>query len=140
MSYDIMNDQALDTTVLHLSHPITGLMYAKDENGNDDESKPVEITLYGRSSKTHRQWLALALRKQEANKHKKEKPKSPEEMLEENAEFFATMTASITNMNMGGEEVNSKEMYKKLYGNAKLDWITLQASEKIGSVDSFLQK
>ena len=138
MSYDILNDQMDDTTVLHLSHSVTGLMYAKDSKGNDDESKPVEIELYGRASKVHRQWLALALRKQDAKQHKK--AKTPDEMLEENAEFFATMTVGIKNMKLGEVELNTKEAYKQLYAKPKLMWITEQVSEKLGDVESFLQK
>jgi tryptophan 2,3-dioxygenase len=133
MSYDILSAEMSDTTTLHLSHPNNGLMYA-----DEAETKPVEITLYGRSSKQHRQWLAVALRKQEANR--KQKAKTPDEMLEENAEFFATMTVSISNMKMGATEVKSKEDFKKLYSNPKLMWITEQVSEKLGDVESFLQK
>ena len=135
MAFDILSAQLEDTTILHLEHPVTGPIYA-----DEAETLPVTIELYGRSSKQHRQWLALALRKQEANKHKKEKAKSPDEMLEENAEFFATMTVSIKNMKMGDVELTSKEAYKKLYANPKLMWITEQVSEKLGDVESFLQK
>lgn len=135
MSYDILSTELSDTTTLHLSHPVNGLMYA-----DEAEQEPVTIELYGRSSKQHRQWLALALRKQEANRNKKEKSKSPDEMLEENAEFFATMTVSIKNMKMGDVELTSKEAYKKLYANPKLMWITEQVSEKLGDNEAFLQK
>jgi hypothetical protein len=135
MSYDILSAEMADTTTLHLSHPNTGLMYA-----DEAEKEPVTIELYGRSSRQHRQWLALALRKQEANRNKKEKSKSPDEMLEENAEFFATMTVSIKNMKLGDVELDSKEAFKKLYANPKLMWITEQVSEKLGDVESFLQK
>lgn len=140
MSYDILNDQLNDTTVVHLSHPVNGLMYAKDAKGNEDENKPVEIEVYGRSSKTHQKWLALALRKQDANRNKKEKTKTPEEMLEENAEFFATMTVSIKNMKLGDVELTSKEAYKQLYANPKLMWITEQISSALGDTESFLHK
>jgi hypothetical protein len=140
MSYDILDAQLDDQTTLHLSHPVNGLMYAKDADGNDDESKPVEIVLYGRSSKQHRQWLALALRKQEANRNKKEKAKSPDEQTEENAEFFATMTASISNMKMGAAEVKTKEDFKKLYANPKLVWICEAVSGALGDTEAFLQR
>jgi hypothetical protein len=135
MAFDILTIELADTTTLHLEHPVNGPIYA-----DEAETLPVTIELYGRSSKQHRQWLALALRKQEANKHKKEKAKSPDEMLEENAEFFATMTVAIKNMNMAGKPIETKEDFKKLYSNPKLMWVTEAVSEKLGSVDSFLQK
>lgn len=135
MAFDILSAQLEDTTILHLEHPVTGPIYA-----DEAETLPVTIELYGRSSKQHRQWLALALRKQEANRNKKEKSKSPDEMLEENAEFFATMTVAINNMEMNGKPIESKDDFKKLYSNPKLMWVVEAISEKLGSVDSFLQK
>jgi hypothetical protein len=134
-SFDILSSELNDTTVLHLEHPVNGPIYA-----DEAQTLPVTIELYGRSSKTHRQWLALALRKQEANRNKKEKSKTPDEMLEENAEFFATMTVAIKNMNMGGKPIESKEDFKKLYSNPKLMWITEAVSQSLGDTESFLQK
>jgi tryptophan 2,3-dioxygenase len=131
---DILNSEMADTVDLHLSHPVNGLMYA-----DEAETKPVTITLYGRSSKQHRQWLASALRKQEAQSRNK-KQKTLEESMDETAEFYATMTVSIKNMKMGDVELNSKEAFKKLYANPKLVWVAEQVSEKLGDVESFLQK
>jgi hypothetical protein len=134
-SYDILSTELSDTTVLHLDHPVNGPMFA-----DEAEKEPVTIELYGRSSKQHRQWLALALRKQEANRNKKEKAKTPDELMEENAEFFAVMTVSINNMSMGGKPIATKEDFKKLYANPKLMWITEQVAEKLGDTEAFLQK
>lgn len=134
MSFDILSTELSDSFTLHLSHPNTGLMYA-----DEAEKQPVTIELYGRSSKQHRQWLALALRKQEAQSRSK-KTKTPDEMLEDNAEFFATMTVTVKNMKMGEMEVTSKDAYKKLYANPKLMWITEQVASALGETENFLQK
>lgn len=133
--FDVLSTELSDTMTLHLEHPVSGPIYA-----DEAETLPVTIELYGRSSRQHRQWLALALRKQEANKHKKEKSKSPDEMLEENAEFFATMTVAIKNMTMGGKPIESKEDFKKLYSNPKLMWVCEQISTALGDTEAFLQK
>lgn len=135
MAFDILSAQLEDTTVLHVEHPVTGPIYA-----DEAETQPVTIELYGRSSKVARQWLAVALRKAEANKNKREKSKSLEEHLEENAEYLALMTVSIKNMEMGGEKVDNKEAYKKLYANPKLKWITTQVNSTLGDTEAFLQK
>ena len=134
--FEITSKELSDTTVVELIDPSTGAVIYADEA----ETKPVSIELYGRSSKQHRQWLALALRKQEANRNKKEKSKTPDELLEENAEFFATMTVAIKNMSMDGKPVANKEDFKKLYANPKLMWITEQIAEALGSTEVFLQK
>lgn len=134
MSYDILSAELSDTMVLHLEHPVHGPLY-----DGDDESKPVTIELYGRSSRQHRQWLATALRKQEAN-NRKQKQKTPDEMLEENAEFFATMTVAIKNMEMGGKPIVTKEDFKTLYSNPKLMWLVESISTALGDTEAFLQK
>lgn len=133
--FDILNSELSDTFVLHLEHPVTGPIYA-----DESETLPVTIELYGRSSKVHRQWLALALRKQEAAKNKREKSKTPEELLEDNADFFATMTVAIKNMNMGGKELETKEDFKKLYANPKLMWVSENVATALGETENFLQK
>lgn len=135
MSFDILSTELSDTTVLHLEHPVTGPIYA-----DAAETKPVTIELYGRSSKQHRQWLATALRKQEANKNKREKSKTPEELLEDNADFFAVMTKAVNNMTMGGKPIATKEDFKSLYANPKLMWVTEAIATELGNTEAFLQK
>jgi hypothetical protein len=134
--FEITSKELSDTVIVDLIDPSTGGVIYADEA----ETKPVSIELYGRSSKQHRAWLALALRKQEANRNKKEKSKTPDELLEENAEFFATMTVGIKNMSMDGKPVATKEDFKKLYANPKLMWISEFVAEALGNVESFLQK
>jgi hypothetical protein len=134
-SFNVLTAQMDDVTELHLEHPVTGPLYA-----DEAEKEPVIITLYGRSSKVHRQWLALALRKQEANRNKKEKTKTPDELMSENAEFFATMTASIKNMTLGDKKLDNKEAYKELYSNPALMWIVEQISEVLGSTEAYFLK
>ena len=135
MAFDILSAQLDDTTILHLEHPVTGLMY-----DGDDDSKPVTIELYGRASKTHRNWVSLQQRKKNSQAGKKEKALSPDEALADTAEFLATLTVSIKNMDMGGKKLDNKEAYKELYSNPKLDWITQQVVEKLMDTEAFLQK
>lgn len=134
-NFDLLNLQLQDTTELHLNNPSTGMpMYA-----DEAETKPLVIVLYGKSSKQHRQWLTAAIRKSDAESRKK-KSKTADELLEENAEYYSVMTASMKNMTIGDVELNSKEAYKKLYSNPALDWIFSQVTEKLGDTESFLQK
>ena len=135
MSFDILSAQLDDSCILHLEHPVNGPIYA-----DEAETKPVTIELYGRSSKVHRQWLATALRKQEANKNKREKSKTPEELLEDNADFFAVMTKAVNNMTMGGKPIATKEDFKALYANPKLMWVTEAVAAELGNTESFLQR
>lgn len=136
MAFNISNISLSDTTVLHLVNPGTGEYLYADEA----EKEPLTIELYGKSSKQHRVWLASALRKQEAEQRSRKKSKTSDELMEENADFFATMTKAINNMEMDGLKLDSKEAYKKLYSAPALMWISEQIGEKLGSTESFLDK
>lgn len=135
MSFNIMSKTLHETTTLHLIDPATGEeMYADEE-----QTQALEIELYGRSSKVHRTWATAAVRKQEAEKNSK-KRKTLEEQTADTAEFFATMTKAIRNIDMDGKLLTSKEDFKAFYAIPELMWIHEQVAEKLGSVESFLQR
>jgi len=136
MSFDILNTQLSETTAFQLEHPVNGPIFA-----DDDESKPVMIEVYGKSSKVFRNYMATQARKNALKQKagKAEKTPTAEEVLASNAEFYATITKSITNLNMGGVPLDSFEAYEQLYANPNLDWVTSQVASAFGSVDSFLQ-
>jgi hypothetical protein len=135
MSFNIMSKTLQETAVLHLIDPASGEeMYADEE-----QTQPLEIELFGRSSKVHRTWAAAAVRKQESEKNSK-KRKTLEEQTADNAEFFALMTKAIRNIDMDGKLLTTKEDFKAFYSLPELGWILDQVAEKLGSVESFLQK
>lgn len=135
MSFNILSKSLQDYTTLTLIDPSTGEeMYA-----DGDESKPLQIELFGKSSKQHRSWLSSMLRKNEMEQRTKKKAKTADELLSENAEFFATMTKAIHNFDLDGEKLDNKDAFKKLYGNPALVWIGEQVAEKLGDTESFLQ-
>ncbi len=134
MTFNISTKKLSDSTILHLTDPATGVyMYA-----DADEKEPLTIELYGRSSKQYRNWMAATLRKQEAAK--KQKQKSLEETLADNADFLATVSIKATNFDMDGVAIDNKEMFKKLYAEPSLAWIGEQVSEALGDNGNFLQK
>lgn len=137
MSFDILNTQLSDTSTFQLEHPVNGPIFADGEAA----TKPVMFEIYGKSSKVFRNYMATQARKNALKQKTGKADKTPtaEEVLESNAEFYATITKSITNLNMGGVEVDSFDAYQKLYANPSLDWVTTQIAENFGSVDSFLQ-
>lgn len=133
--FNINSRQLNDTTILHLVDPSTGLeMYA-----DEAETQPLQVEIYGRSSKQFRNWVAAASRKQEAQKNKNKK-KTLEEQMDDTAEYLATITKSISNFDMDGKPLDCHEAYKELYSNPALVWIGEQVSEKLGELDNFLQK
>lgn len=137
MSFNILatNLQLQDTAVLHLRNPATDEPLYADEA----ETKPLEIELYGKSSKVHRNWLTSALRKSEAEQKSKKK-KTADELLADNAKFFATMTKAIRNFDLDGRVLDNKEAFEALYSDTRLLWIGEQVAEALGDVEGFLAK
>ena len=135
MSYNILDSQLSDTTTFQLEHPVNGPIFA-----GPDETKPVMIEVYGKASKVFRNYMATQARKTALKQKSGKADKTPtaEEVLESNAEFYATITKSITNLKMGDVEVDNFEAYKELYANPKLDWVTSQIASKFSEVDTFL--
>ena len=136
MSFDLLNSQLSESAAFQLEHPVNGPIFA-----DDDESKPVMIEVYGKSSKVFRNYMATQARKNAIKQKagKAEKTPTADEVLASNAEFYATITKSITNLNMGGKPVDSFEAFEQLYINPSLDWVTSQVAAQFGSTDSFLQ-
>lgn len=135
MSFDILNATLSDTTTFQLEHPVNGPIFA-----GENETKPVMIEVYGKASKVFRNYMATQARKTSLKQKsgKADKTPSAEEVLESNAEFYATITKSITNLKMGEVEVDNFEAFKSLYANPALDWVTTQVASTFSEVDGFL--
>lgn len=136
MSFNILDAVMSDTTTFQLEHPVNGPIFA-----GPNETKPVMIEVYGPSSKVFRNYMATQARKAAVKQKtgKADKVPSAEEVLESNAEFYATITKSITNLKMGDVNVDNFEAYKQMYANAGLKWISEQVSQQFSETDAFLQ-
>lgn len=137
MSFNILatNLQLQDTTTLHLRNPATDEPLYADEA----ETKPLELVLYGKASKVHRSWLTQAMRRSEIEQKSKKK-KSADELLAENAKFFATMTKEVRNFDLDGRVLDNKEAFEALFSDTRLLWIGEQVAEALGDVEGFLAK
>lgn len=135
MSFDINAAQLNETAVFQLEHPINGPIFT-----GPDDTLPVMIEVYGKASRVFRNYMAVQNRKNAVKQKsgKADKTPTPEEVLESNSEFYATITKSITNLNMSGVEVDNFDAYKALYANPKLDWVATQVNEKFNEVEAFL--
>lgn len=135
MSFDILSAELSETATFQLEHPTNGPIFA-----GPDETLPVMVEVYGKASKVFRNYMATQARKNAIKQKAGKADKTPtaEEVLESNAEFYATITKSITNLSIGVKEVDNFDAYKELYANPKLDWVTTQVAQQFGEVDSFL--
>lgn len=137
MSFNILsqNLQLQDTATVQLRNPATDEPLFADV----EETKPLEVVLYGKSSKIHRNWLTQAIRRSEIEQKSKKK-KTADELLAENAKFFATMTKEIRNFDLDGRALDNKEAFEALYSDTRLLWVGEQVAEALGDAESFFTK
>lgn len=133
MSFNIKTKQLSDTTILNLVDPGTGLMMFAD----DAETQPLQIEVYGKSSKAYRNWQASASRKALA---RGKKQVTPEEAAENTADFLVAVSKQAMNFDIDGVAIDSPAMFKLLYSDPSLYWIGDQVAEKLGETEAFLQK
>lgn len=133
MSFDINSLQLQDTTTLHLKNPATDMPLYSGEN----HDKPVEIVIYGRTSKKFRQWVSAT---ETAKARRKNKEQTLDEVIAENIDFVVAITKEVRNIKIMDKEVNSYETIKEMYSSPGLDWIREQISAALSEVDGFLQK
>lgn len=131
--FDINALALKDTFNLHLVHPTTGdKLYA-----SADESKPVEIVLYGTSSKQYRSAVSAMQNRQLRRQAKKEKP-SAEIFREEGVNLLVACGAGANNLAVDGEPVGTPETFRKLFSDPRFSWVKDQADEALGEVGNFL--
>lgn len=137
MTFNIKARALADTTTIILKDPDTEMELFDD----DEQTKPLTIEIFGRSSKQYKTYMSAVLRKQEASKRKnKQDNRTFEEILEESAELLAALTIKVSNFDYDGEAIVGKEMFKKLYLDPSLSWIGDQVSEALSDNGNFLQK
>lgn len=133
MTFDL-NSFAFDTESrpLHLVSPAddVSLLYADKE-----ETKPLRINLYGIASKQYKK--AAEIMSKKIAKRGKRTPTS-EEIREDGTEFLVAVTASVENLVLNGEVIETPEQIKALYSNPKFKWIRDQADNFAGTSTNFL--
>lgn len=132
MAFNINTQQLADTTTFQLNDVQGNPIWADSE-----ETLPVQIEVYGKSSKAFRNWGAIVARKQLARKGK---VFTQEEQAENTADFLVAITKTTYNLEIDGVPVTDADSMKAMYSNPSLFWVGEQVSEKLGELGAFLQK
>jgi hypothetical protein len=116
---DLLQYAAKDTATLHLKDAAGNLMF----KGEGDAALPRRVIVYGPGTKQHAQALA---KKQTAslNRIRKTGDQSPDEQLQEDAEFLATVTHSFENVEL--RDLSGRELALAIYRERKLGFIAEQ--------------
>lgn len=137
-TFNIKSKALADTTTLHLVDPATLEPLYADEK----QEQPLTIELFGRSSKQYRQWMSATLRKNQKEKEAnrgKEKVKSLEQTLADNAEFLAVVSIKAHNFDAGAGPLDNKDAFIALYSDPSLEWIGEQVSEALSENANFMK-
>lgn len=131
--FDVSTLALKDTTTLQLRHPVTGELLFADEV----KKKPVEIELFGTSSKQYRNAIA-GIQSRALKRSAKKEQATPEAVRKESTELLVTCSASAKNLSYGGVPVTDESHFRDLYSDPKLSWIRDQVDEALADVSNFL--
>lgn len=130
MAFDLNTLAKKDSFELHLRHPVTDeLLYADDE-----KTQPVQIVLFGTSSKQYRNALAAM---QNTRLKRGKKQISAEVMREDSIELLVACSDKGINFEYQGQQVTG-EVFRELYSDDSFDWLKDQCDEAIGDTANFL--
>ena len=132
------NELALEeTSKLHLAHPKDDgtMLYAPVAKGQPEDSRPVELNVYGPASPQFRKAMDV-MHKKTAKRGKREA--TAEESREQSVEFLVAVPIDFSNIKFDGEVVDNAEAFRKLYSNPKYEWVTKQATAFLFTDSNFL--
>lgn len=137
MSFELNQLAMSDETTLHLEHPATNApLFAPVKKGEDPESKPVEIVLRGSASQAYARAVDTMM-KQSAKRGNR--AATPKEAREQNTEFLVALSVVAKNLTLDGEPLDNPEAFRKLYSDARYDWIKEQVNKVLASPEAFLK-
>lgn len=124
------------TSTLHLRDGADELMYADGPDGKPDESKPMQIRLFGPGTKKfHAAKARASNRSIDRVKKKGKSDQSAEEQLKETAEFLAECTDGFENIEV--DDLTGEALYKAVYADAELCFIAKQVDMYLGETANF---
>ena len=121
-----------DTFELHLRHPVSEELLYADEAGK----KPVQIVLFGTSSKAYRKALTDM---QNRNLKRSDKQRTAEIMREEGIKLLVACSQSAKNLSFNGVAIASADDFYHLYSDDKFEWLKSQVDKALGDVSNFIQ-
>jgi hypothetical protein len=122
-----------ETATIQLTNPEDGsLLY-----GDDAQTQPVTVTVYGTSSKVYRQALDAMSKRSLARGTKKP---SLEVMREESTGLLVACSIKIDNLELDGRAIDTSAIFKEIYNDLQFSWVREQVDAALSDVSSFLAK
>lgn len=131
MTFDLNTLALKETFELTLKHPATESTLFADE----EQTKPLTITLQGTSSKAYRNALNALQNRQLKRNGKKA---TAEVMQEEAVTLLASVSVKATNFDYKGEALDNADTFRALYNDAKFSWVKTQVDEALAQIENFM--
>lgn len=135
MAFELNTYAAKETFTLHLRNPdpdVDAPLWADDE-----ETKPVTIDIYGKSSKFYRNSIA---KMQNAQFSRGKQKLTAEQLRADGTALLVACSDKTSNLTLNGEEVNTPEAFTKLYNDPKLEWVRTQVDQAIENASNYFLK
>lgn len=121
-----------DTTVVPLKHPVTDELLFADK----EQEAPVQIHLYGTSSKQYRNVVAGMQARALKRGNKK---LTVEEMKKEGIDLLVACSDKIDNLLYEKTPVDNPEAFRALYEDPRFSWLKDQVDAALGDISAFLE-
>jgi hypothetical protein len=129
--FDLNTLAVKDSVNLQLRHPVTEeLLFADAE-----KTKPVQIVLWGTSSKQYRTAIN-AMQNRQLKRGKK--TATAEVMREEGVELLTACSQRAENLTYNEDKLDSPEAFRGLYSDDKFAWVKAQVDEALGDIANFI--
>jgi hypothetical protein len=132
MAFDLNSLAQKDSFTLQLKHPVSDeLLFADDE-----KTLPVEIVLFGTSSK---QFRNASIANQNAYIKRGKKPLTAEGMQASRIDLLVACSDKGNNIEYHGRALEG-EVFRSLYSDPSFEWLKDQVDAAIGDVANFLDQ
>lgn len=132
MAFSLDTLAVKDSFSLHLKHPVSEEALFAD----DAKTLPVEISLFGTSSK---QFRTASLANQNAYIKRGKKPLTAEGMQQSRIDLLVACSDKGSNIEYHGRELNDAEVFRALYSDPSFEWLKDQVDAALGDVANFLE-
>lgn len=138
MSFDIASLSVIESTDLHLTHPVDGSKLFADA----DKQEPIIVKLASQSSREYREIVNVISNrrlKRERDAKGKAVATSLEVAQDETLELLAALCLDATNLVYNGKAVKSNADFRALLGDSKMLWVRSQIDVAVGDLELFIK-
>lgn len=137
MSFDIASLSVIESTVLHLTHPVDGSKLFADA----DKKEPITVTLASQSSREYRE-VVNTISNRRLKRERDAKGRAPATTLEQAQDESLEMLSALcldSTIPYLGKVVKTNADFRALLGDSKMLWVRSQIDVAVGDLELFIK-